>query len=147
MGAAHLYTCACKKRPRRIMVGNGFSTPKLCWEAREAALNGDWGEQWKKTVEAHPQGAFDCEKAVYRCPHCEHWEVDRKKNYFDPTNGTTFSGGYVWGRYNRKLIKAFRHLCPKCAHLMHIANLKKETLICKDCRTALNLELYAIPWD
>lgn len=151
MGHGHTYTCKCGSERQSMRLGIGMMYPRVCEKVYEAALAGEYGEAWKETVENNPTGGFDCAKVVYKCPNCDYWEIDTKKSYYVPVDGYDLKGRYIsW--FHRawkdvKWIKNFRHICPECSHLMHIADLEKETLVCHECKAELDIELGTFCWD
>lgn len=151
MGHGHAYTCNCDSERKYICLGVGMMYPRVCEKVYEAALAGEYGEAWKATVENNRTGGFDCSKVVYKCPSCDHWEIDTKKSYYVPVDGNRLEGRYVsW--FHRawkeaKCIKTFRHVCPECSHRMHVADLEKEVLVCRKCKAVLDIEFGALCWD
>ncbi len=78
MGTGHSYRCKCRKTNKHIKVGIGMMYPLICDNIRQCVLDGEYGERWKKFLEDNPDGAFDCERLVYKCSACDYWELSYK---------------------------------------------------------------------
>lgn len=151
MGTGHSYKCKCREKDKHINVGSGMMYPRVCGRVHQNMLDGEYGDTWKRFLEEHPGGAFDCEREVYKCSACDYWELDYRNNYYMTSDGTPVRHNYVtWFDvyyYKYKCVRRFRHICPECGKPMHIANLKKEVLLCKDCKAPMEFTLDTIDWD
>lgn len=151
MGTGHSYKCKCRKTNKHINVGIGMMYPRVCDSIRQSALDGAYGEQWKRFLKENPNGAFDGERMVYKCSACDYWELSYKKDYYMTATGAPTEHNYVtwfdkrFGKY--RCARRFRHICPECSKPMHIANLKKEVLLCKECKAPMKFTFGTIRWD
>ena len=49
---------------------------------------GEYGEEWKKLFEEHPDGAVNISSRVYYCSKCGGWHQDQCLDFYLPKKGT-----------------------------------------------------------
>ena len=152
MGTGLNFKCNCKNRPegRNFYLGVGMHYPHACAETMQEMRDGGYGDEWRQVVTEYPDGAVDCERQIYLCDKCGHFEVDEVRDYYIPTESNNHNGCCVWDAKSDEyqLIRRFSHICPKCQSEMRIANPEADTLVCPDCHSPLMLNPFGmIMWD
>ena len=160
MGYAYTYTCDCKKKAKKrflqffckknqYMNENEYDCEEfVIWQGRgmmsghskkyyQEAAAGQYGKQWQELAEKYPEGKFECQKEVYKCPQCGYWDSYDRKTFYavNYTEGYGIFSGLKFGGgpENKVMIGELPQICPQCNHLMGVVNIWKEPLICGKC--------------
>ena len=149
MGIGHSFRCCNCGKSGDIYCDIGMEYPEDCEEVYEKTKNGEFGDVWKSCVTENPYGAFDCTLEVYKCSRCGFWANDSRKNYYISWSTKKLRQRYVtdMDRSKMRCIKRFYHACPRCRGVMHRVELRKETINCLDCGSALRIDFNQFIWD
>lgn len=145
--------------------GVGFRYPLACIEAKQAALNGKLGEEWKKIVSETPNSVVETRSYLFWCPECHCFEMGSDLSIYKPKINQepakrlrrTKDPIEEWDSMhseicheNYELVKEFIHECPKCKTKMERKNeyqIKNLELICFHCGGKVELTNDILMWD
>lgn len=149
MGMGHVYQCKTCGYSGELFLDYGMLYEEYCEEVKQNALDGKMGQSWQKYVAEHPDGAFDCEKAVYACS-CGGFRNVPHLDYYLPKEGCKFSSAACGKgeRRNAGAVKHYLHRCPKCRKKMRPIGEEEYSLLkCPECGGELDYLMEAIMWD
>lgn len=84
MGMGYGWECPDCKYSFGANVGVGFLYPKVYEETIEAAKNGEFGNELKELLSAHPDAAIDPEVVILQCCDCGEYDSRPILNAYVP---------------------------------------------------------------
>lgn len=164
MGTGYKLRCTNCGEEFDLLFGIGFLYPEQVKRVRQSALNGEFGEEWKKIINDNPYYIIEPKEYLYWCPKCHCFEMGEELSIYKPKNlddllkqqrgeKTVKEWGYdPWGisRDNYELVKEFVRECPKCKTKMERKDedeIEDLELICPECGGKLTNTDTIINWD
>ena len=157
------YELKCKKcgYEHTVLLGIGFSYPRVCAKILDAMKNGEFGKRFMEESQNTPHAAVHREREIFVCEHCGEWKSDETIDLCAPNGEYQKRKGrlsvavdypedvkYVMpfdiGR-EYTVIRSKQHRCSKCRHVMRPIK-KNEKLKCPECGETLK-KGDSINWD
>lgn len=163
MGDGMYYKCKKCKHEYDIHLGIGMGYPRVYRRTVEAALNGEYGEEWQQLMNRKKYMDIKADYELYQCS-CGNWYVSQDLSIYEPKDEAIIENtqygiknvkewGYVpyvmWfeREQNYRFVKSFIHKCDKCGKRMHkVDEDKSEALSCPKCGT-VNEPEGMLNWD
>lgn len=164
MGTGYGFKCNKCGKEGYLNLGIGFGYSESCRQAKQAALNGELGEEWKKIVSEIPYSLVETKRYIIWCPNCHRFELAEDLSIYKPKNlekllkeqrgeKTVEEWGYdPWGvvKGEYELVKEFVYECEECKTKMikvSEKDIKKIELICPKCGGKVELTDDILMWD
>ncbi len=161
MGIAYTKKCSKCNYSLYVSDGVGFMFPKVYEETIEKARKGELGQELKRFLEEHVDGAIDASYSIFRCNHCGELANYMNLTMYIPKSMTDKMDNGIWsGAFPFKganyvvpsLLKDFyieygkyHHKCETCGMDMQIVEDDKK-LVCPKCKVLLE-ESELVLWD
>ena len=145
-------------------LGIGFSFPRVYRDTMKAAMDGKYGEEVRRFLMEHPDGALDCSRVLLRCGECGALDSDMDLSMYLPEEKGKPEDYIPWaswtGMEGYKLVRRYAHRCKRCGCSMNSfheneldevmgcpSDDKSVTgLRCPDCGDYLRYDSYCM-WD
>ena len=151
MGAGRIYNCSKCGYEFTEMTGVGYMFPSEYNTCIENGRKGEYGEEIKKFLEEHPDGALNCEKISLVCEDCNELMTDYDFSMYLPKKnirGVSSNSYYMPEELKAGFEKVadYEHKCEKCGGKMLRVNHRRK-LNCPNCGERLGESVQKILWD
>ncbi len=151
MGSGKVFKCKACGEEFSAMTGVGMIFPSIYEETVKDIRSGEYGEDWKKFFEEHPDGVVNCEKELLICEECGVPKCEMNLSLYLPKEGAKDLPKHPFGDDFKKfnLYAKYQHKCDKCGGACNVvksARIKRVT--CPECGGVMEEDLGgAILWD
>ena len=87
MGSGKVFHCNACGEEFSAMTGVGMVFPSIYEETVQDIRSGEYGEDWKKFFEEHPDGVVNCEKEPLICEECGVPKCEMNLSLYLPKEG------------------------------------------------------------
>ena len=151
MGSGKVFKCNACGEEFSAKTGIGMLFPSIYEETVQDIRSGEYGEDWKKFFEEHPDGVVNCERELLICEECGVPKCEKNLSLYLPKKGAKDLPKHPFGDDFKKfnLYSKYQHKCNKCGGACNVVKSTKiKRVTCPECGGVMEEDLGgAILWD
>lgn len=151
MGSGIVLKCKSCGERFSAMTGIGMIFPTIYEETVQTIRSGEYGEDWKKFFEEHPDGVVNCENELLICEECGVPKSEMNLSLYLPKEGAKDLPEHPFGDGFKKftLYAKYPHKCDKCGGACNIVKVSKiKRVTCPKCSGVMERDTdEVILWD